>query len=143
MSTLEKAIRIAAEAHAGQLDKAGKPYVLHCVRVMIRGSTIEENIVGVLHDVVEDTGWSCDSLRQAGFSEVVVQAVAALTRQPEMTYEDFISQVTRNPIARQVKLFDLEDNMDLSRLESPTAEDLVRRDKYQAAYEFLKMDERA
>jgi (p)ppGpp synthase/HD superfamily hydrolase len=142
VSTLEKAIRIAAEAHAGQLDKAGKPYVLHCVRVMIRGSTIEENIVGVLHDVVEDTGWSYDSLRQAGFSEDVVQAVAALTRQPEMTYEDFISQVARNPIARRVKLFDLEDNMDLSRLENPTDEDLLRREKYQAAYRFLKMDER-
>jgi len=137
VSTLEKAIRIAAEAHAGQLDKAGKPYVLHCVRVMIRGSTIEENIVGVLHDVVEDTG--C----QAGFSEDVVQAVAALTRQPEMTYEEFISQVTRNPIARRVKLFDLEDNMDLSRLDNPTDEDLLRREKYQAAYRFLKMDERA
>ncbi len=141
MSTLETAVKIAAEAHAGQTDKAGEPYILHCARVMLRGSTLDERIVGILHDVVEDTEWTSDGLREAGFSEGVVQAVAALTRHDGEPYELFILRASLDPIARRVKISDLQDNMNLPRIESPTSKDRKRQEKYQAAYERLSSDE--
>ncbi|MBD3222152.1 HD domain-containing protein [bacterium] len=141
MSTLDRAIQIAAAAHEGQTDKARAPYILHCMRVMLRGATAEEMIVGVLHDVVEDTDWSLAELAEAGFSEIVIQAIDAMTRRDDEPYEDFVRRAARNRIARCVKVFDLEDNMDPSRLARPSAEDLARRKRYEAAHRFLTSGE--
>src|SRR6056297_3333643 len=80
MSTLERAIEIAAAGHAGQTDKAGQPYILHPLRVMLSVSSDEERMAAVLHDVLEDTRWTAAALRQEGFSEVVIEAVIALTK---------------------------------------------------------------
>jgi (p)ppGpp synthase/HD superfamily hydrolase len=131
--TLERAIAIAATAHAGQVDKGGAPYILHPLKVMLRMSTLEQRIVAVLHDVVEDCGVSLDELRKEGFSEDVLTAIESVTKVPGESYEDFIDRAAHNPIGRVVKLADLEENSDLSRIASPSWEDLERIEKYRRA----------
>lgn len=131
--TLERAIAIAATAHAGQVDKGGAPYILHPLKVMLRMTTLEERIVAVLHDVVEDCEISLDDLRKEGFSEVVLGAIESVTKAPGESYEDFVERAAQNPIGRVVKLADLEENSDLSRIASPSWEDLERIEKYRRA----------
>ncbi|MHC3823328.1 MULTISPECIES: HD domain-containing protein [Pseudomonas] len=131
--TLERAIAIAATAHAGQVDKGGAPYILHPLKVMLRMSTLEERIVAVLHDVVEDCAISLDDLRKEGFSEEVLSAIESVTKVPGESYEDFVERAAQNPIGRVVKLADLEENSDLSRIASPSWEDLERVEKYRRA----------
>lgn len=137
MSTLERAISIAAAAHAGQSDKSGAPYILHALRVMLKMSTPDEQIAGVLHDVVEDTPWTIDSLREEGFSETVLSAIEGLTRRPDEDYEAFVRRAARDPISRRVKRADLEDNSDLQRLPHPTERDYERLEKYRRALAIL------
>jgi (p)ppGpp synthase/HD superfamily hydrolase len=137
--TLERAIAIAATAHAGQVDKGGAPYILHPLKVMLRMTTLEERIVAVLHDVVEDCGVSLDDLRKEGFSEEVLTAIASVTKVPGESYEDFVDRAAQNPIGRAVKLADLEENSDLSRIASPGWEDLERIEKYRRAIARLRM----
>lgn len=131
--TLERAIAIAATAHAGQVDKGGAPYIFHPLKVMLRMSSLEERIVAVLHDVVEDCGISLDDLRKEGFSEAVLSAIESVTKVPGESYEDFVERAAQNPIGRVVKLADLEENSDLSRIASPSWEDLERIEKYRRA----------
>lgn len=131
--TLERAIAIAATAHAGQVDKGGAPYILHPLKVMLRVNSLEERIVAVLHDVVEDCGISFDDLRKEGFSEAVLSAIESVTKVPGESYEDFVERAAQNPIGRVVKLADLEENSDLSRIASPSWEDLERVEKYRRA----------
>lgn len=131
--TLERAIVIAATAHAGQVDKGGAPYILHPLKVMLRMSSLEERIVAVLHDVVEDCGISLEDLRKEGFSEAVLSAIESVTKVPGESYEDFVERAAQNPIGRVVKLADLEENSDLSRIASPSWEDLERIEKYRRA----------
>ncbi|HEX4551038.1 HD domain-containing protein [Pseudomonas sp.] len=131
--TLERAIALAATAHAGQVDKGGAPYILHPLKVMLRMTTLEERIVAVLHDVVEDCGISLDDLRKEGFSEEVLSAIESVTKMPGEPYEDFVERAAQNPIGRVVKLADLEENSDLSRIASPSWEDLERIEKYRRA----------
>ncbi|MGF6318443.1 HD domain-containing protein [Pseudomonas frederiksbergensis] len=136
--TLERAIAIAAAAHEGQVDKGGAPYILHPLKVMLRVNTLEERIVAVLHDVVEDCGISFDDLRKEGFSETVLMAIASVTKVPGESYEAFIERVAQNPIGRVVKLADLEENSDLSRIAQPSWEDLERVEKYRRAIGVLR-----
>ncbi|HEX8453968.1 MAG TPA: HD domain-containing protein [Longimicrobium sp.] len=133
MSTLERAIAIAAEAHMGQVDKAGAPYILHPMRVMLRVETPVERIAAVLHDVVEDTAWTLEGLATEGFAPEVVAAVDALTRREGESYEAFVARAGADPVARVVKLADLAENMDLGRIASPTAPDIARLDRYRRA----------
>lgn len=133
MADLDRAVEIAKEAHAGQLDKGGKPYIDHCLRVMGLCRQRDERIVAVLHDVIEDSQWTLDDLRREGFSEIVVEAVGALTRRDNEPYSDFIERVGRNPVAAIVKIADLTDNMDLSRLSSVSETDHQRNSKYARA----------
>lgn len=137
--TLERAIAIAATAHAGQVDKGGAPYILHPLKVMLRMTTLEERIVAVLHDVVEDCGVSLDDLRTEGFIEEVLTAIASVTKVPGESYEDFVDRAAQNPIGRAVKLADLEENSDISRIASPGWEDLERIEKYRRAIARLRM----
>ena len=137
MSTLERAIVIAAEAHVGQVDKAGAPYVLHPLRMMLRLSTSDEMIAAVLHDVVEDCGLSLEMLRADGFSEQVLEAIDSVTRRAEESYEEFVLRAASNSIGRRVKLADLRDNSDLSRIKHPTARDYARVEKYRRAIETI------
>lgn len=130
---LEKARKIAETAHAGQVDKGGQPYILHPLWVAERCETAEEKIVALLHDVIEDTDRTVEDLRQEGFSETVLQAVACLTHREGESYMDYVERVCRNPLAARVKLADLSDNMDLSRIPHPTEKDLARVEKYKKA----------
>lgn len=138
MSTLERAIAIAAQAHAAQRDKAGDPYILHPLRVMLRMSTPAERIVAVLHDVVEDSDWTLDALRAAGFGPAIVDAVDALTRRDEETYDAFVRRAGRDLLARRIKFADLEDNMNLTRIAAPTDRDNARLERYRRAYAILE-----
>jgi len=137
VSTLERAIALAATAHSGQRDKVDKPYILHPLRVMLKMATVEEQMAAVLHDVIEDCGVTAQQLAAEGFPPAVVEAVVALTKVTvngvEEPYDEFILRAAQNPIARRVKLADLEDNMDLSRIAQPTAKDYARTEKYRKA----------
>ncbi len=130
---LEKAIHIAVEAHAGQIDKAGKPYILHPMRVMLSGKNEDEMICGILHDAVEDTPVSIEMLRAEGFSENVLAALEAVTKREGESYEDFIERIAKNPLAIHVKLHDLHDNMNRDRIVTFTEADEQRYQKYQKA----------
>ncbi|WP_435170978.1 HD domain-containing protein [Falsirhodobacter sp. 1013] len=134
---LERAIEIAAQAHRGQVDKAGQPYILHPLRVLQTCTTNEERIVAALHDVIEDSDWTLDDLRREGLTEELVGAVDAMTRRDDETYADFVDRASRNPIARAVKIADLRDNLNTSRLADLTDADVQRTQKYQEALNML------
>lgn len=130
---LDKAILIASTAHQGQMDKAGEPYILHPLRVMLTRRTETERICAVLHDVIEDTNITLDYLKNEGFSENILSVLDALTRRKNETYDEFIDRILRNKIACYVKLADLSDNMDLTRIANPTKKDYKRIEKYRKA----------
>lgn len=130
MSTLEKSIEIAAIAHAGQVDKTGQPYVLHPIRLMLSLSDPMQRMAAMLHDVVEDTPVSLGDLRSHGFPEAVVAAVDALTKRHGETRLQAAARAAANPVARAVKLADVADNMDLSRIDHPTGRDHARIAEY-------------
>lgn len=137
MATLEKAISIAAEAHAGTLDKGGKHYILHPLRVMMNVETIDEKIVAILHDVVEDTHWSFESLASEGFSKTILDALKSVTRGDE-TYSAFIERARNNPIGCKVKIADIKDNLDVRRLNGKiNTKDQERLNKYLKALKQL------
>lgn len=138
VATLERAIEVAARAHAGQTDKAGQPYILHPLRVMIRMQIGDEMIAAVLHDVVEDTPVSLEDLRREGFSEQVVAAVEALTKREGETRLQAASRAAADPIARKVKLADNAENMDLSRIPNPTDKDHRRIEEYREVRKLLE-----
>jgi (p)ppGpp synthase/HD superfamily hydrolase len=137
MPTLEKAISIATQAHQGQRDKAGAPYILHPLRMMMRMESEAAMIAAVLHDVVEDSPVTLAQLRDEGFSEEVLQAVDCLTHRDGKSYDAFIARVRTSPIAREVKIADLEDNMNVKRIGEMTPKDLARIEKYHRAWRAL------
>jgi (p)ppGpp synthase/HD superfamily hydrolase len=140
LELIEKALGIAFRAHLGQKDKAGAPYILHPLRIMLRMATELEMTVAVLHDVVEDTQLSLEQLRKEGIPEEALTAIDYLTRRDGEPYENFIERVKKNVIARKVKLADLEDNMDIRRLEHLEGKDMQRLDKYLRAWRDLNLD---
>ena len=135
---LEKAIAIAVEAHRGQRDRTGAPYILHPMRVMAGVDTDVEKMVAFLHDVVEDTDWTFEKLAQEGFPAEVIEALKCVTKKEGEAYEDFVKRSAGNPIACRVKLADLEHNMDARRLTNVTEKDVERLKKYVRAWHFLK-----
>ena len=150
---LEKAIKIAVEAHTGQVDKGGNPYILHPLRVMLSLDTEEERIVGVLHDVVEDCeGWTWERLREQGCSDEIIEALKSVSKTPEEEkqfkkmddpnekldhYLEFIKRAKFNKIARNVKAADIKDNLDISRIDDITESDIDRLNRYKAALKLL------
>lgn len=137
MSTLERAIVIATEAHAGQVDKAGAPYILHPLRVMLAVEGVEARVAAVLHDVVEDTDWTLEALRAEGFGTDVVEAVDHLTRREDEVYLDFCRRAAGNEIARRVKLADIADNLDPRRIEALPEGDRSLAGRYRKARDVL------
>lgn len=133
--TLEKAIVIAIAAHAGQVDKYGAPYIGHAMRVMNMGRTEEEKIVGVLHDVVEDTPWTFEQLAAEGLPAPLLIALRCVTKlSDEEDYDHFTERILQNRLACLVKLNDLTDNMDVRRMPAMTEKDVPRFNKYLKAY---------
>lgn len=140
MNMLERAIQIAVDAHAGQKDKSGKPYVLHPLRVMLRMETEQEMIVAVLHDVVEDTECTLGELDGAGLlPSFLVASIDAITHREDETYNEYIERVSWNPLATRVKLADLEDNMSLERTVGLSDKECISLyQRHLKAWKFLK-----
>jgi GTP diphosphokinase / guanosine-3',5'-bis(diphosphate) 3'-diphosphatase len=137
MSTLERAIAIAAQAHAGQTDKAGEPYILHPLRLMLAMETGLERIVAVLHDVVEDSGITLEKLRAEGFVEEAVAAIDALTKRDGESKMDAAARAKGNALALRVKLADNADNQDMILTSDPTEADVARIEEYRRIRAFL------
>ncbi len=145
---LERAITIAVTAHEGQTQRNGDPYILHPMRVMLSlsqgpgapaGDELEKlRIVAILHDVVEDTSWTFEQLREEGFAEDVLTAIASVTKRDGEDYADFVERSAADPLGRQVKLADLEDNLDVRRLPTWKDKDGQRVEKYLKAWRRLK-----
>lgn len=131
---LERAIAIAVEAHHGQKDKNGVPYVLHPLRMMMRAQTLEEKIVASLHDVVEDSEWTIKDLNKEGFPKGIVDAVDHLTKREGEEYDDFITRSSSLQLARKVKLLDLEDNMTVLRFKKVDEKTMEKLTKYFKAW---------
>jgi (p)ppGpp synthase/HD superfamily hydrolase len=127
---LERAIAIAVEAHQGQRDRYGVPYILHPIRVMCRLGSPTEKTVGILHDVVEDTDWTFEDLQEEGFPRVVLEALDSVTKRKGEDYQDFVKRSASNPL----------DNMDLRRLGEISDADKSRLQKYVSAWKFLTSD---
>ena len=150
---LEKAIKIAVEAHTGQVDKGGNPYILHPLRVMLSLDLEEERIVGVLHDVVEDCkGWSWERLKEQGCSDKLIEALKSVSKTPDEEkqfkemddpnekmdhYLQFIKRAKANKIGRHVKAADIRDNLDISRIDDITERDINRLNRYKKALSIL------
>lgn len=136
---LEQAIELAAKAHRGQVDKAGKPYILHPIRVMQHcAPDTDAMIVGVLHDTIEDTFVTEELLLEMGTPVHIVDAIHLLTRREEDTYKEFVERIAKNPLARKVKIKDLEDNMSKERNPPPVSDKVARRLlKYRRAHAYL------
>lgn len=138
MAALATAIKIAVNAHDGQTDKAGKPYILHPLRIMQRlaHESEEVQVVAILHDVVEDTDVTFEELEKL-FNKRVITALRFLTHDQDVSYENYIYALSMNEIATKVKLEDLKDNSDITRLKGVTEKDFKRMEKYHKAYTFL------
>ena len=136
---LAKAIAIVSTAFEKKLDKGGHPYILHCLNVMnqMPNTDYELMSIAVLHDLVEDTHWTLQMLRDEGFSERIVNAVACLTHDPNVSYDDYIKIISTNKDARLVKLADLRHNSDITRLKGLKKSDHERLEKYCRSYVYL------
>ena len=135
---LEIAIELATKYHKGQIDKGGNAYILHPLEVMNNVNRMESKIVAVLHDIIEDTECTVDTLREWGINEDAIESINVLTHKEGMSYMEYIREISYDFIAIEVKLADLKCNMDLSRLNRKiTNKDLERNKKYMKAYYFL------
>lgn len=139
---LDIAISITAQAFEGKTDKGGVPYVMHCLHVMseVRKKFREDTelqCIAMLHDIVEDTDWTLDLLREKGFSARVVRGVEVLTHENDISYDDYIKRIGMYEDARQVKMADLRHNSDIMRIKGLTKKDFERMEKYQRSYHYL------
>lgn len=138
MNLLENCIALALDAHAGQVDKQGRAYILHPLHLMSQMDSPLEMMVAVLHDVVEDTALTLNDLAEAGVPAEALEALELLThRQQEQSYLDYVRALRHNPLARKVKLADLAHNMDLRRISEPNERDFVRLRRYRKAWAIL------
>lgn len=133
----EKAMQIAIKVHSGQVDKGGNDYIYHPMRVSDSCDSEEEKIVALLHDTIEDGNITSDYLLMQGFPNDIVDAVLSVSRNKDEDYFDFIQRSKANPIGRSVKIADLKDNMDITRLKELTKKDIDRLKKYHEAYKML------
>ena len=132
----KKAMIIAYNAHQGQVDKSGIPYIYHPIHIAEQMQTEEECIVALLHDTVEDTNVTFETLEKE-FSKEVIEALKLLTHDKSVDYMDYVKNLKNNPIAKKVKLADLYHNSDITRMENPTQKDIERKEKYHKAISIL------
>lgn len=135
----KQAMILCYNAHQGQVDKSGIPYVFHPLHLAEQMDDEDSTVAALLHDVVEDTDYSLQDLQDMGFGDAVIDALKLLTHDPQVPYMEYVKAIAENPLARKVKLADLEHNSDISRLDhEPTEADLERRMKYRKAMEILE-----
>ena len=135
---LALAVKVATEAHAGQVDKGGKPYINHPQAVAASLSDTEYKIVAYLHDVCEDTPVTFDDLRNMGFTDRIVNSIRLITKSKDVAYEEYLRRVSTDDCARAVKIADIRHNMDITRIPAPTEKDYARIEKYRKALAFLE-----
>jgi (p)ppGpp synthase/HD superfamily hydrolase len=140
MNMLAKAIAIASSAFEHKVDKGGKPYILHCLRVMYNVEYLgdEAMIVAVLHDLIEDTDWTAEMLIEEGFARPTVEMIKMMTHIDGEPYDDYIARVALNKITRRVKMGDLKDNSNIHRMKGLREKDFKRLEKYFRSYAYLK-----
>lgn len=138
MIKIIKAFFVAKKAHKNQFDKANKPYIFHPIRVSFSVKGYSSKVLALVHDVIEDSDYKIEDLNFLNAEEKL--ALSLLTRRKDQDYFDYISQIKGNSLARQVKLADLKDNMNLNRLNEISEEDLKRLDKYKKAKKILLSD---
>lgn len=141
--TLQDAIDLATAAHAGQKDKAGDDYISHPLRLMNAVEGEVAKIVAVLHDAIEDTFVTSQTLREAGYGEQIIAAIEGVTKRPDEAgsdagYENFVRRAAQNPLSKAVKIADLKDNLDMTRLPEITKKDEERKEKYERALKVLE-----
>lgn len=136
----KKAMRLCYEAHNGQFDRDGIPYSFHPLHLAEQMDDENATVVALLHDVVEDTNYTLEDLKDMGFNKEVLTAIALLTHDKAVSYEEYVLKLKSNPIARKVKLADLRHNSDLTRLRKVTKKDLKRNEKYKRAIQILECD---
>ena len=135
---LDKAAQICVNKHQGQRDKMGCAYFQHPMHVAMRCSTDDEKVVALLHDTIEDTDVTCEYLLSEGFPRYIVDAILSVTKRDGESYEDFVARAKENPIGRVVKIHDLEDNLDVMRLDEVSPDMAARFTKYLKALRYLK-----
>lgn len=137
---LGKMLVLATNSHDGQLDKGGKPYILHCLKVMHYLKTDDEELMCIAlgHDLIEDTKVTYYELNELGFSERVIDGIWSLTKQRGLSYDLYKEQVFANEDAMRVKLCDLRHNSDIRRLKGLTQKDFDRMVKYHQFYSEIK-----
>ncbi|ERK44982.1 HD domain-containing protein [Faecalitalea cylindroides] len=133
----QRAYALAKKAHLGQKDKGGNDYIEHPKAVASMMDTDIEKAVAYLHDVVEDTNISFDDLKEYGFPNQIIEALKALTKQKNESYDVYIDRVIRNPIAKKVKLADMKHNSDITRIKNPSQKDYDRCQKYLDKIQYL------
>ena len=138
MDLIEKSIEIALYAYKGLKDKAGNTYILHPLRIMAKVESIDEKCVAILHDVIEDSDYTAEDLLNEGMPTSVVDAVVALTKVKGEDYDSYMERIKRNLIATKIKCIDIEDNINILRLNSISDEDLERVAKYHNAGKSIK-----
>lgn len=136
---LERAIRLAAKVHKGQKDRAQRPYILHVMRVMMRGTDMEEQLLGALHDVLERSELTASDLELKGFPPRVLTALEHISRRKEEDYAGYIERVAKNGLATRVKLHDLSDKMDIRHLTVLDQSDIKRYNRQLTAYHKLRI----
>lgn len=137
---LSKMLVLATNAHAGQTDKAGKPYILHCLKVMhyLKSEDEELMCIALGHDIIEDTKVTYVDLWSQGYSARIIEGIRALTKQRGQTYDEYKHQVFANKDAMRVKMCDLRHNSDIRRLKGITEKDVARIAKYHQFYLEIK-----
>ena len=136
----KKAMKLCFEAHKNQADKSGLPYVFHPFHVAEQMTDEKTTIVALLHDVIEDTSYTLQDLRNLGFDEDVLGALELMTHDKNVPYMDYVAKIKGNAIAKTVKLADLSHNSDLTRLDEINEAALNRVEKYKAAIKLLSED---
>ncbi len=133
----KKALKLCFDAHKDQVDKSGIPYVFHPFHLAEQMEDELTTVVALLHDVVEDSDYTLEDLAAMNFGNDVMEALALLTHDDDTLYMDYVLKIRENPVAKKVKLADLQHNSDATRMESMTEKDLERREKYMKAMELL------
>lgn len=134
----KKALKLCFQAHKEQLDKSGMPYVFHPFHLAEQMQTEETTVVALLHDLVEDTPYTIEDLTNMGFDKKITDAIALMTHAEDVEYMDYVRAIKENPIAKAVKLADLQHNSDLTRLDTVDEKALRRREKYLKAIAVLQ-----
>lgn len=138
MNLLSTVLIFATQKHVDQKDKAGKPYILHPLRVMLNFEDEKEQMTALLHDVMEDQEVTVEELESLSIPKDVIDAVVTLTHLKDEDYDDYISRILTNELACRIKEADLKDNMNLDRLPEITEEDLERLQKYQKSLDRIR-----